>query len=75
MNKIVSLLFSAAIPAVCFYALEGYSHLAFADITAGIQFLNLGVFYLLFILLLFILGKKQRSPWDTVNVHDGYRAD
>ncbi len=61
MNKIVSLLFSAAIPAVCFYALEGYSHLAFADITAGIQFLNLGVFYLLFILLLFILGKSSAA--------------
>lgn len=61
MNKTVSLIFAAAIPAVCFYALEGYSHLAFADITAGIQFLNLGVFYLLFILLLFIFGKSSAA--------------
>lgn len=59
MSRKVSIIFMAAIPAVCFYALEGYSHFAFTDMTAGIQLLNLCVFYLIFIILLFASGKSS----------------
>lgn len=35
MNRKVSIIFMAAVPAICFYALEGYSHLALTDMTAA----------------------------------------
>ena len=41
MNRKVSIIFMAAVPAICFYALEGYSHLALTDMTAPIQLLKL----------------------------------
>ena len=61
MNRKVSIIFMAAVPAICFYALEGYSHLALTDMTAPIQLLNLCLFYLVFIILLFIFGKSSAA--------------
>lgn len=59
MNKPVSIIFTLLIPAASFYAVEGYSHLALTDISGGIQFLNLLVFYLLFAILWSVFGKSS----------------
>ena len=48
-------------PAFCFYALEGYSHAAWKDISVGVQMLNLAVYYLIFLLLFFISGRGSAA--------------
>ena len=61
MNKAVSVIFMVLTPAFCFYALEGYSHAAWKDISVGVQMLNLAVYYLIFLLLFFISGRGSAA--------------
>ena len=61
MNKAVSVIFMVLTPAFCFYALEGYSHAAWKDISVSVQMLNLAVYYLIFLLLFFISGRGSAA--------------
>lgn len=61
MNKVISVIFMALTPAFCFYALESYSHGAWQDISAGVQLLNLAVYYLIFLLFFFIFGRGSAA--------------